>query len=345
MREAILYDRVGDLRVRCRLCAHGCVLSPGQRGLCRVRVNEQGVLMSSVYGRLVAREADPMEKKPLFHFYPGTDVYSVATVGCNFTCRHCQNHFISQYPREYDDRTLGERVSVGEVIREAQTLGCRSIAYTYTEPTVAIEYVLEIMEAAREAGLANVWVSNGYFTADASARIIPLLDAANIDLKGISDSTLRELTGAGVGPVLSTIERLVNGGVWVEVTTLVIPGVNDLPDEMRSTAEAVRGICPSIPWHVTRFFPAYQMSHLPPTPIETLEAAQRIGREAGLRFVYRGNLPGQGESTHCPSCGAVVIRRSGVSLQSMELVEGSCGQCGASIPGVWGDPGSTSRKR
>jgi pyruvate formate lyase activating enzyme len=334
---------MGDLRVRCRLCAHGCVISPGQWGVCRVRVNEDGVLMSSVYGRLVARQADPMEKKPLFHFYPGTDVYSLATVGCNFTCRHCQNHFISQYPRDHNDWTLGERVSAGEVIREAQSLGCRSIAFTYTEPTIAIEYVLEVMEAAREAGLANVWVSNGYFTADASARIIPLLDAANIDLKGISDDILRKLTGAGVGPVLHTIERLVNAGVWVEVTTLVIPGVNDRLDELRSTAEAVRGISRSIPWHVSRFFPAYLMCHLPPTPIETLEIAQRIGREAGLRFVYLGNLPGQGGSTHCPSCGAVVIQRSGASLQSMRLVEGSCSRCGESIPGVWGPWGTASR--
>lgn len=335
MREAMLYDRISERRVHCRLCSHCCTIADGERGICQVRENEAGTLVSLVYERVIARDVDPIEKKPLFHFYPGTLSYSIATVGCNFTCLHCQNHYISQYPRAHAGHIVGDFVRAGEIVAEAVEAGCHSIAYTYTEPTIAIEYVLEVMQEAREAGLRNVWVTNGYFTAETATLIIPFLDAANVDLKGISDQMYHDIVGGTVRPVLDTIERLVRSGVWVEATTLIIPEVNDSEDELRWTAEAIRGISPTIPWHVSRFFPAYRMVNRSPTPARTLEAAKEIGQGVGLQFVYIGNLPGEGESTHCPECGAKVITRSGFLVKEVRLMEGVCPECDAVTPGVW----------
>ncbi len=335
MHEALLYDRITDRRVHCRLCSHRCIIEDGQRGICQVRQNCDGTLFSLVYERVVARAVDPIEKKPLFHFYPGTRAYSIATVGCNFTCLHCQNHAISQYPRLHEGRILGERVAARDIVDEAVESGCHSIAYTYTEPTIAIEYVLEVMKLAREAGLANVWVSNGYFTADAASLIIPYLDAANIDLKGISNDMYREIAGGTVRPVIDTIERLVQAGVWVEVTTVVIPGINDSDEELLWTAEAIYGISPTIPWHVSRFFPAFRMNQLLPTPLERLQFAGRVGRGIGLQFVYLGNLPNEGETTACPACGAAVIERSRFLVKDLRLDEGICPECKTNIPGIW----------
>ena len=335
MHEAILYDRLSRNRVRCRLCAHGCTIEPGSRGICAVRENVEGRLVSLTHGRLIARDIDPIEKKPLYHFYPGTRAYSIATVGCNFTCLHCQNHYISQYPRARAGRVVGDRVPAADVVAAAIDGGCHSIAYTYSEPTIAIEYVLEVMELARAHGLTNVWVTNGYFTADAFERIEPHLDAANVDLKGISDRFYHEIVGGNVRPVLHTIERLHRAGIWVEVTTLVIPGENDAADDLRWTAEAVVGISPQIPWHVSRFFPAHRMLDLPPTPVDTLEAAGRIGREAGVRYIYLGNVPGEGETTRCAECGEFVIVRSGHRVKENRLVDGRCPECGATVDGVW----------
>ncbi len=335
MREAMLYDRLADGRVRCRVCAHRCVIEPGRRGVCAVRENVDGTLTSLVYGRLIARDVDPIEKKPLYHFYPGTRAYSIASVGCNFTCLHCQNYYISQYPREHDGRIVGDRIPAEAVVADAVDNGCHSIAYTYTEPTVAIEYVLDVMRLAKGEGLCNAWVSNGYFTEETLAAIAPYLDAINVDLKGISDRVYREIFGGNVRPVLDTIERLVEADIWVEVTTLVIPGENDAPDELRWTAEAIVGISPRIPWHVSRFFPAYRLVDRPPTPVETLERAFRIGREVGLRYVYLGNVPGEGEETRCAECGERLIERSGYRIRANRMNEGACPACGAPVDGVF----------
>ena len=335
MREAILYDRITGNRVHCRLCSHCCTIADGERGICQVRKNEEGTLVSLVYERVIARDVDPIEKKPLFHFYPGTRAYSIATVGCNFTCLHCQNHYISQYPRAHDGRILGDRVPAAVVVAEAVEAGCHAIAYTYTEPTIAIEYVLEVMKAAHDAELMNVWVTNGYFTADAAALISPYLDAVNIDLKAISDQVYHDIVGGTVRPVLDSIERLARAGVWVEVTTVVIPGINDTQDELRWIAEAIYGISPSIPWHISRFFPAYRMVDRAPTPIDTLETAKMIGEDVGLQYVYIGNVPGEGESTFCPTCGEKVITRSGFLVKRLRLTEGMCPTCETQIPGVW----------
>jgi pyruvate formate lyase activating enzyme len=336
MREAVLFERKRDGGVRCRLCAHGCTIARGARGLCGVRENADGTLVSLVYGRLVAREADPIEKKPMFHFRPGSRAYSIAAVGCNFTCQNCQNHSISQYPRQHDGRLVGDTVTAEDIVTGAVEAGCASIAYTYAEPTLAIEFYLEVMQRARDAGLANVWVSNGYFTREASDLLLPALDGINIDLKGISDEFYHRVVGADVGPVLDSIERMQNAGVWVEVTTLVIPGLNDSDDDLRGTAEAVVGISPAIPWHVSRFFPAHRMIERPPTPIATLERARRIGQAVGLHYVYIGNAPGEGEDTQCPECGARVVARAGYVVRENRLRDGRCPECGTAIDGVWG---------
>jgi pyruvate formate lyase activating enzyme len=335
-REAMLFERTRDGGVRCRLCAHGCAVARGARGLCGVRENVDGSLVSLIYGRLVAREVDPIEKKPMFHFFPGSRAYSIATVGCNFTCQNCQNHSISQYPRQHGGRVVGDSVTAEDVVAGAIEAGCASIAYTYAEPTVAIEFYLEVMQRARDAGLANVWVSNGYFTHEASNLFLPTLDAINIDLKGISDEFYRHVVGANVRPVLDSMERTHDAGVWVEVTTLVIPGLNDSDDDLRGTAEAVAGISPAIPWHVSRFFPAHKMIERPPTPIATLERACRIGRASGLRYVYIGNVPGEGEDTQCPECRARVVARTGHVVRENRLCDGRCPECGTAIDGIWG---------
>ncbi|MDD4903255.1 MAG: AmmeMemoRadiSam system radical SAM enzyme [Candidatus Bipolaricaulis sp.] len=335
MKEAILYDRIPGGDVHCRVCAHGCRIAPGASGRCGVRQNDGGTLYCTVYGLLVARDVDPIEKKPLFHFLPGSRAYSIATVGCNFTCRNCQNHSISQYPREHDGRLVGDAAEPGEIVEDAVRNRCRSIAYTYTEPTIALEFYLEVMRRAKDAGLANVWVSNGYFTREAADAVVPFLDGINIDLKAISDEFYHHVVGGDVRPVLDSIRRVHGGGVWIEVTTLLIPGMNDADDELRRTAETIAAVSPSIPWHVSRFFPAFRMMQHPPTPVETLETARRIGLDVGLHFVYLGNVPGEGEETHCPSCGAVVIRRAGYLVLENRLSRGTCPSCGTRVDGVW----------
>lgn len=333
MNEAMLYQSIDDGRVRCAVCSHRCTIEPGGRGICAVRENVDGHLESLVYGRVISRDVDPIEKKPMYHFFPGTRAYSIATVGCNFACRNCQNAYISQYPRDHGGRIVGDSVTVAEIVEDAVASGCQSIAYTYSEPTVAIEFVLDCMRAARDADLKNVWVSNGYFTSEAADAIIPYLDGINVDLKGITDAIYHDLAGGTVRPVLDTIERLSCAGVWVEVTTLVIPGFNDSEDELRWTAEAIRGISPEIPWHLSRFFPAHKLVDLPPTPIETLEHARKMGFDVGLRHVYLGNIPGEGEETDCPECAARLITRSGYFVREMPLRGGACPECGTRLAG------------
>jgi pyruvate formate lyase activating enzyme len=335
MKEALLYDRLENKGVRCALCAHRCLIPDGKRGICGVRENREGSLYSLVYGKVIARDVDPVEKKPLFHFLPGTLAYSIATVGCNFTCLGCQNHIISQYPRDHEGRIVGENIPPAEIVKAAQQRGCRSIAYTYTEPTIFFEYALETARLAHEEGIRNIFVSNGYMTAEAIGMLVPYLDAINIDLKGISDDFYHRVVGGSLNPVLRSIEQFVQAGVWVEVTTLVIPGLNDGSEALRSTAEAIRGISETIPWHISRFYPAYRLPDVPPTPVATLEEAQRIGQEVGLRYVYMGNVPGKGENTHCPSCGEPVIIRLGFMVRENRLQEGCCPACDTKVDGIW----------
>ncbi len=336
--EALLYEKLDAGRVRCRLCRHGCVIADGNRGLCGVRENRQGVLHSLVYGRLIARHIDPIEKKPLYHFLPGSLSYSIATVGCNFRCRFCQNADIAQLPTDHGGAILGDECSAEEVVRAAAQAGCRSISYTYTEPTVFFEFALETARLARAAGMRNVFVTNGYMTREALELIRPFLDAANVDLKAFSAKYYQTLCGAKLEGVRQSLRDMRAMGVFVEVTTLVVPGLNDGAEELRQLAEfLVADLGADTPWHVSRFHPTYRLTDRPPTPVATLRAARAIGLAAGLKHVYTGNVPGDpGENTFCPGCGRTVIARRGFRVADSRLKQGRCAECGETIAGVWG---------
>ncbi len=333
--RAVLWEEWrGGPRVHCFLCAHHCRIGPGEKGLCGVRENRDGALYTLVYGCPVSAAVDPIEKKPLFHFLPGTLSYSLATVGCNFACSFCQNADISQMPRE-QGRIVGRPQSPEQVVAAAQAAGCLSISYTYTEPTIYYEYARDCARLAVAAGLKNVFVTNGYMTAETLADIDGDLHAANVDLKSFSDDFYRSLVGARLKPVLDSIRRMWEMGIWVEVTTLLIPGHNDGEDELRSIATFLVSISPDIPWHVSRFYPTYNLLDVPPTPLELVERAVCIGREEGLHYVYGGNVPGHdSESTTCPECGAVVIERRGFALRKNLVKEGRCVSCGREIAGL-----------
>jgi pyruvate formate lyase activating enzyme len=335
MKEAILYEKFDDQRVRCNLCAQRCLIKDEHRGVCGVRENRQGTLYSLVYGRPISMAVDPIEKKPLFHFYPGSTAFSIATLGCNFRCRFCQNADISQWPRERGT-IAGSQVPPERVVQEAQRYRSRSIAYTYTEPTVFTEYAYDIAVLARPAGIANVYVTNGYMTPEMLDAFYPYLDAANVDLKSFRDEFYKEQCGARLQPVLDSLKKMVQQGVWVEVTTLVIPGLNDGDDELRQIADfIVQEMGPQYPWHISRFHPTYQMLDRPVTPVATLHRAKEIGMAAGLRYVYEGNVPGAGgEDTVCPQCGQTVIRRWGFEVLEYAVEGGQCKHCRAPIAGV-----------
>jgi pyruvate formate lyase activating enzyme len=322
----------GGPPVHCFLCAHHCRIAPGESGLCGVRENKDGVLYTLVYGRPVSTAVDPIEKKPLFHFLPGSRSLSLATVGCNFTCAFCQNSEISQMPRD-QGRVVGRLLTPRQVVEEALVENCASISYTYTEPTVFYEYARDCARLASAEGIKNVFVTNGYMTAEMLADIDGDLHAANVDLKSFSDDFYRELVGARLMPVLDSIRRLHEMGAWIEVTTLLIPGRNDGEDELRALASFLVSLSPDIPWHVSRFYPAYNLMDVPATPVASLERALRLGREAGLHYVYAGNVPGhQSESTVCPACGEVVIERQGFRMVRNGISEGGCSQCGTKLP-------------
>lgn len=335
MKEAWLYERLDGGRVRCHLCAHRCTIAEGKVGICGVRENRQGVLYSLVYARPISQAVDPIEKKPLFHFYPGTTSYSVATVGCNFRCRFCQNADISQMPRE-QGRIVGRHVPPEDIVADALATGCHSISYTYTEPTVFFEYTRDIAVLARQAGLANNYVTNGYMTAEMLEAFYPYLDAANVDLKAFRDEFYRQQCGARLQPVLDTLRLMKRMGVWVEVTTLVIPGLNDDRGELRELAGFIaQELGVDTPWHVSRFHPMYKMLDRGSTPVQTLEMAWAIGKEVGLRYVYMGNVPGaRGENTYCYNCGKLIIGRFGFSVRERHIKDGRCAFCGAAIDGV-----------
>ncbi len=333
MKEAMLYERLVEGKVKCRLCCHYCVIPPGRRGRCGVRENRDGTLYSLVYGKVVAGHTDPIEKKPLFHFCPGSKSYSIATVGCNFRCLHCQNSDISQYPKHHPD-VAGEEMSPEDVVNEADRRGCRSISYTYTEPTIFMEFALDCARLAHERGIKNVFVSNGYTSPEAARVVAPYLDANNIDLKG-DDGFYKKVTGARLQPVLDTIRLMKELGVWVEVTTLIIPAYNDSEEFLRWAAEFIRSVDPAIPWHVTQFYPTYKLLDQPRTPVGILRRAREIGLKAGLKYVYEGNVPGEGgENTYCPSCGSLLIERIGFMLTGISMKNGQCPDCGTVIDGV-----------
>jgi len=333
-REAMFYEKLEGGVVQCNLCSHHCRISEGKRGICGVRQNIGGQLYSLVYGKLVASAVDPIEKKPLFHFLPGSRAYSIATVGCNFRCMNCQNYDISQMPKP-DKPVRGSEVTPEEIVKTAKRYSCQSIAYTYTEPTVFFEYAYETAKLAAEEGIRNILVTNGYITPEALKTIAPYLDAANIDLKSSSDKFYQKVCGARLQPVLEAIRLYKKLGIWIEITTLVIPSLNDSEDDLRKIAEFIKEVDEEIPWHVSRFFPAFKLPALPPTPLSTLNKARKIGLESGLRYVYQGNASGKGENTFCHKCGRLLIERRGYNVRQNNIKESQCPYCGAEINGVW----------
>ncbi|PLX79865.1 MAG: AmmeMemoRadiSam system radical SAM enzyme [Desulfuromonas sp.] len=333
--EAMFWKPLADNRVECDLCRFHCRIASGQRGVCGVRENREGQLVTLVYGLCVADGADPIEKKPLYHVLPGSRSYSIATVGCNFRCLHCQNHQIAQWPKQGRE-PIGSYLSPEDVIQRALASDSRSIAYTYTEPTIFFEYAYDTARLAKEAGLLNLFVTNGYTTTQALTAIAPYLDAANVDLKGFNSKFYREVTGAELSEVLETLRDYRRLGIWIEVTTLLIPGHNDDEGELRELAAFIASdLGPQTPWHVTGFYPTYRMQDVSPTPLRTLQRARQIGLEAGLHYVYTGNRPDdEGMQTYCSGCGMPVIRRQGFELLGHSLSNGVCRECGVAVAGL-----------
>jgi pyruvate formate lyase activating enzyme len=332
-KEAVLYEKKADAFIKCLLCAHRCRIGPGKRGLCGIRENRDGTLYSLVYGRLVAENVDHIEKKPLFHFQPGSMSYSIATAGCNMSCSHCQNFQISKMAADVSP-VPGTAVTAEQVVDSALETGCRSISYTYTEPVIFMEFAMDCALLGSEKGLANVFVTNGFMSKESADLAVQFLDAANVDLKGANDEHYKKVCGARLAPVLDTIQKLYAKGVWIEVTTLVIPGLNDDRSSLQFIASFIASVDPSIPWHLSRFFPTYRMLDRPPTPVETLKTAQKIGEDTGLKFVYIGNIPMEGDVTICPACGQVLIERSGYAVLANRITaDGKCGKCGAGFDG------------
>jgi len=335
MKEAMFYMSLPENEIRCNLCNHRCKIKEGKRGICAVRENREGRLYSLVYGKVIAEHIDPIEKKPLFHFWPGSRAFSIGTVGCNFHCKHCQNFDISQYPQKHQGEIIGQDRAPEEIVAAAKAAGCETIAYTYTEPTVFCEFAYETALLAQKEGIKNVFVSNGYISSEAARQLAPHLDAINVDLKAYTDKFYKTVCGARLKPVLQTIELMKELHVWIEVTTLIIPGLNDGEQELRDIARFVKGVGPEIPWHVSQFYPAYKLLDRPPTPVPKLRRAREIGMEEGLRYVYEGNVPGEGgENTYCYACGAALIERYGPAVLENRLQQKKCPECGTSIEGV-----------
>ena len=330
MKEALFYQKLKGRKTKCNLCSHRCIITPGKRGICGVRENRNGVLYSLVYGKTITNNIDPIEKKPLFHFHPGSKAYSVATVGCNFRCLHCQNWQISQLK---NGRITGEEFAPEEIVEDAVGSGCESIAYTYTEPTIFYEYAFDTAKIAHKKGLKNIFISNGYISEEALRGISSYLDAANIDLKSMNDIFYRKICNARLNPVLDIIKLYHTLDIWVELTTLIIPGYNDSLEELKEIARFIRNIDKDIPWHVSRFFSAYKLGNAPYTPLKTLEKAVEIGKEAGLEHVYQGNI-GEGENTFCPNCGKLLIKRTGFNTIENKVRNRSCSYCRTAIAGV-----------
>jgi len=335
--EAFLYETLEDKKVRCNLCCHRCVVKAGQRGICAVRENRDGVLHTLVFGKLIARHIDPIEKKPLYHFYPGSLSYSIATVGCNFRCRFCQNADIAQMPADHSGMIMGAATTAENEVAAAIKGKCKSIAYTYTEPTIFFEFAYETAKLASGRGLKNVFVTNGYMTAEALDMITPYLDAANVDLKAFTAGYYKKQCGARLTHVQNTLRQMKARDIFVEVTTLIVPGLNDDPQELAQLAAfIVDELGPETPWHISRFHPTYKLTDRPSTPVQTLTMARELGLKAGLKYVYTGNLPGNAaENTFCYSCGESVIERWGFQVERLQLKNGNCIKCGAEIDGVW----------
>lgn len=333
---AVLWRPGPDGSVLCDLCAHRCHIGPGKTGICAVRRNDGGALVTLVGDRVAAAHVDPIEKKPFYHLLPGSLSFSVAAPGCNFRCDFCQNWSLSQAPHLSPRDLPGEPAEPATLVAAARRSGCASVAFTYTEPTIFFELAEAVGTLAREAGLKNLFVTNGYLTPEAVARAARFLDGANVDLKTFDDGTYRRVCGASLAGVLRGLDALLEAGVWVEVTTLVVPGLNDSEAELGALAHHLAGLSKDLPWHLSRFHPDFRRTGAAPTSSAALERARELGLAAGLRFVYVGNVPGtRWESTRCPECDTMVVERAGFQVRSDRLVSGLCPACGAAVAGRW----------
>ncbi len=336
MKEAKLWEKQADGRVKCNLCGHRCSLNDGRFGICGARKNEKGILYSVAYGRLIATNIDPIEKKPLFHFLPGSKSFSLASAGCNFRCQFCQNYSISQLRNE-DLIKKSDNATPKEVVETARSRGCKSMSYTYTEPTVNFEFVYECSQLANERNIYNTWVTNGFMTAETIETITPYIDAANVDLKAFKEETYNDVLGGKLQVVLDSIKMMKEKGIWLELTTLVVPDMNDSDEELTKLAQFIADVDPLIPWHVSRYHADYKyLTRRDKTPEKTLEKAADIGKKAGLKYIYCGNLWGsEGEHTFCHSCNEKLVERYGFTILSNKIVGGKCSKCSSEIPGKW----------
>jgi pyruvate formate lyase activating enzyme len=334
LKEAQFYKKLDNQIVQCQLCPRRCAIPPGRRGFCGVRENRAGTLYTLIYAKPVSIHIDPIEKKPLFHFLPSTTAFSIATAGCNLRCKFCQNWEISQAKPEDLEYVY---IEPKELVRKVKESGAPTIAYTYTEPTIFYEYMLETAKLAHEQGIRNIMHSNGYINEEPLRQLAKYLDAANIDLKGFSDDYYAKLTEATLEPVLKSLKILKETGVHVEITNLVLSGYNDDGDVIRKMCLWIKeNLGPDTPIHFSRFFPMYKMVSLNPTPLETLEKTRQIALDCGLNYVYIGNIAGHpAENTYCPKCKKVVIERRGYFIVQDSIIDGKCKFCGAEIAGVW----------
>jgi pyruvate formate lyase activating enzyme len=327
-------EALPDQKVRCLLCPHHCLLPDGRTGLCKTRINRAGRLFSTSYGKLCALGVDPIEKKPLYHFYPGSGILSLATAGCTFRCLNCQNWTLSQQPPE---AVPWRAHTPEEVVEKALFEGVDSLAFTYTEPTVFYEFMLDTARLAKARGLRTVLISNGYLNQAPLEALCEVIDAANIDLKAFDEATHLRLTGGRLQPVIDTLNTLKSRGVWLELTQLIIPGMVDDPSVAELFFRQLVGQGHAdTPLHLSRFFPQYKLTDRQATPIETLEALEQVARSAGFKYVYLGNVQDKGgEDTRCPTCGQLVVGRRGYLVHTYRLNDGRCPHCGASIAGCW----------
>lgn len=332
-KEALLYKKLDGGKVHCYLCAHECKIRDGSYGICGVRKNEGGILYTQVYADVIASHVDPIEKKPLYHFLPGTLSYSIATIGCNFKCGFCQNWQISQKSKK-DLNTQGYELKPEEVVREALRAKCRSISYTYTEPTIFFEFALDTAKIAREKNIYNVFVSNGFMTEEAIDVIKPYLDGANIDLKSYNDDFYKKTCGGRLEPVKRSIIKMKKEKIWVELTTLLITGENDSEDELNQLTGFISSLGDEIPWHISRFHPDFKYMDRDFTSVKSLERAYKIGKKNGLKYIYLGNVE-DGQDTFCPGCSALLVKRAYLEARENNMLNGKCNKCGIAVDGVW----------
>jgi pyruvate formate lyase activating enzyme len=333
LREAMLYKTMDGMKVNCLLCNHRCRIANSSFGICQVRENREGVLYTLAYGKAIAIHIDPIEKKPLYHFLPGTASFSIGAAGCNFQCGFCQNWQISQITKMPDMR--GYELTPEEIVAMAQKEKCQSISYTYTEPTIFFEYAYDTAKLARERGLSNIFVTNGYMTPEALRAINPYLDACNVDLKSFREEFYKKVCHGQLHPVLDSIRLMKKLDIWVEITTLVVPDENDDEEELADIARFIAGIDPGIPWHISRFHPDYEFTNSIATPLDTLQKTYSIGKREGLEFVYMGNVRGQSEDTTCPRCKATLIKRHDFLIEKNRVEKSRCPSCGARIAGIF----------